>query len=247
VSKKPLNKVIGIRLTSYARKIQAATQDLSDHELISSVYEQDFQRVIRIASGNIRARQDPNVLSRNIEEAERKAREAKLSEIAKDETKDSSLKNLHRKIALLTHPDRLAGETSPAERERKENLFRRAATAYDDDDLCDLVLIASELMIPVEDFVEPQKLIMAYDERIEKIQKKIRSIKESYVWIWGESQGNIDMRVRLLEVYLHQTGHGKIDEQILRDIVEHHEAPTDVRKISVRQRETGARPKRLIR
>lgn len=243
--KSPSDKVLGIRLTSHARKLQTAQQDLDDHELISSVYEQDFQRVIRIASGNIRATQDPKTLAKNIEEA-KKLQEEESKDVP-DDNKDSSLKNLHRRIALLTHPDRLISEPSPAEKERKEALFKRAAQAYDDDDLCELVLIAAELKIPVEDFVEPQKLIMAYDDKIGIIQKKIKSIKGSYVWIWGESHGNIDMRVKLLDIYLQQTGHSKVDEQILRDIVEHHEAPTDVRKISVRQRETGARPKRLIR
>lgn len=244
-TKSPSDKVLGIRLTSYARKLQTAQQDLNDHELISGVYEQDFQRVIRIAAGNIRASQDPKVLAKNIEEA-KKLQETE-SEEEQDDSKDATIKNLHRKIALQTHPDRLISETSPAEKERKEALFKRAAKAYDDDDLCELVLIAAELKIPVEDFVEPQKLIMAYDDKISEIQKKIKKIKESYVWIWGESHGNVDMRVKLLDIYLQQTGHSKVDEQILRDIVEHHEAPTDVRKISVRQRETGARPKRLIR
>jgi len=246
MSKKPNDKVLGIRLTAQARKLQTAQQDLDDHQLIAGVYEQDFQRVIRIAAGNIRSKHNPEILQKNIEEA--KAKSAEEENIDEDDNENNpTLKNLHRRIALLTHPDRLVSETSAAEKERKEELFKRAAKAYDDQDLCELVLIASELKIAVEDFVDAQTLMMAYDEKISAIQKKVKSIKESYVWIWGESHGNLDMRVRLLDIYLQQTGHAKVDEQILRDIVAHHEEPTDVRNISVRQRETGTRPKRLIR
>jgi hypothetical protein len=246
MSKKPNDKVLGIRLTAQARKLQTAQQDLDDHQLIAGVYEQDFQRVIRIAAGNIRSKHNPEILQKNIEEA--KAKSAEEENIDEDDNENNpTLKNLHRRIALLTHPDRLVSETSAAEKERKEALFKRAAKAYDDQDLCELVLIASELKIAVEDFVDAQTLMMAYDEKISAIQKKVKSIKESYVWIWGESHGNLDMRVRLLDIYLQQTGHAKVDEQILRDIVAHHEEPTDVRNISVRQRETGTRPKRLIR
>jgi hypothetical protein len=246
MSKKPNDKVLGIRLTAQARKLQTAQQDLDDHQLIAGVYEQDFQRVIRIAAGNIRSKHNPEILQKNIEEA--KAKAAEEESIDEDDNESNpTLKNLHRRIALLTHPDRLVSETSAAEKERKEALFKRAAKAYDDQDLCELVLVASELKIAVEDFVDAQTLMMAYDEKISAIQKKVKSIKESYVWIWGESHGNLDMRVRLLDIYLQQTGHAKVDEQILRDIVAHHEEPTDVRNISVRQRETGTRPKRLIR
>jgi hypothetical protein len=246
MSKKPNDKVLGIRLTAQARKLQTAQQDLDDHQLIAGVYEQDFQRVIRIAAGNIRSKHNPEILQKNIEEA--KAKAAEEENIDEDDNESNpTLKNLHRRIALLTHPDRLVSETSAAEKERKEALFKRAAKAYDDLDLCELVLVASELKIAVEDFVDAQTLMMAYDEKISAIQKKVKSIKESYVWIWGESHGNLDMRVRLLDIYLQQTGHAKVDEQILRDIVAHHEEPTDVRNISVRQRETGTRPKRLIR
>jgi hypothetical protein len=246
MSKKPNDKVLGIRLTAQARKLQTAQQDLDDHQLIAGVYEQDFQRVIRIAAGNIRTKHNPEILQKNIEEA--KAKAAEEENIDEDDNESNpTLKNLHRRIALLTHPDRLVSETSAAEKERKEALFKRAAKAYDDQDLCELVLVASELKIAVEDFVDAQTLMMAYDEKISAIQKKVKSIKESYVWIWGESHGNLDMRVRLLDIYLQQTGHAKVDEQILRDIVAHHEEPTDVRNISVRQRETGTRPKRLIR
>jgi hypothetical protein len=246
MSKKPNDKVLGIRLTAQARKLQTAQQDLDDHQLIAGVYEQDFQRVIRIAAGNIRSKHNPEILQKNIEEA--KAKAAEEENIDEDDNESNpTLKNLHRRIALLTHPDRLVSETSAAEKERKEALFKRAAKAYDDQDLCELVLVASELKIAVEDFVDAQTLMMAYDEKISAIQKKVKSIKESYVWIWGESHGNLDMRVRLLDIYLQQTGHAKVDEQILRDIVAHHEEPTDVRNISVRQRETGTRPKRLIR
>ena len=246
MSKKPNDKVLGIRLTAQARKLQTAQQDLDDHQLIAGVYEQDFQRVIRIAAGNIRSKHNPEILQKNIEEAKAKATEEESID-EDDNESNPTLKNLHRRIALLTHPDRLVSETSAAEKERKEALFKRAAKAYDDQDLCELVLVASELKIAVEDFVDAQTLMMAYDEKISAIQKKVKSIKESYVWIWGESHGNLDMRVRLLDIYLQQTGHAKVDEQILRDIVAHHEEPTDVRNISVRQRETGTRPKRLIR
>ena len=240
-----------IKAKSWAKKAEYLRSKLEDHKDIMVIYEEDFNKVIRIAVGNIRVDQDKEVLNRNI--AAEKKRRKSIEEIEKETEIQPGVKdpkrNLYRKIALQTHPDRQGIlDHSEDVASRNEELFKRAMNAHAEDDLSELLIIAHELDLdPFEMGLSVKELQKIYSKMEKKVAKEIQAIENSYIWVWGEAAGNIPMRINLLDAYLRQTGHPPVDQAILRDIIEHHESAPDESVPSIRQRKPGKRPKKLIR
>lgn len=240
-----------IKINSWAKKSKYLRSKLEDHKDILAIYQRDFEVVIKIAVGNIRVEQDQKVLQRNLH-AEAQRRKS-IEEIEKEtEVKPGEKdpkRSLYRRIALETHPDRqgvLNKDTATAE--RNEELFKRAMNAHADDNLTELLMIAHEIDLnPLDLGLTLKELQKIYADLEKSVTSEIKQIENSYVWVWGESAGNVPMRINLLDAYLRQTGHPPVDQSILRDIIEHHETAPDVSVNPGRQRKTGKRPKKLIR
>ena len=72
-----------------------------------------------------------------------------------EDGKSGVIKKLYRKIASMTHPDKLiASSLSPGEIERKEQAFIKAKEAYERENWYSLYSIASELGITPDDIEE---------------------------------------------------------------------------------------------
>lgn len=240
-----------IKINSWAKKSKYLRSKLDDLKDILAIYERDFEVVIRIAVGNIRVEQDQKILKRNLQtEAQR---QKSIEEIEKETEVQPGEKNpkrsLYRKIALETHPDRQGVLNKDSETAaRNEELFKRAMNAHADNNLTELLMIAHEIDLdPLDLGLTLKELQKIYSDLEGNITKEIKQIEGSYVWVWGESSGNIAMRINLLDAYLRQTGHPPVEQSILRDIIEHHESAPDVSVNPGRQRKTGKRPKKLIR
>tara|TARA_R110000824_G_scaffold55257_14_gene152370 strand:+ start:4884 stop:5564 length:681 start_codon:yes stop_codon:yes gene_type:complete len=114
--------------------------------------------------------------------------------------KDKDIKDIFKKIALKTHPDRLEG-VSDEEKEEKTELYKLAAAASRDGDGGALLEIAYELGLDIE--------ISAYKEekwlkrKIKQINKTMMNIKQDVRWIWFHTRE--DGRPRLEEVIEKQT------------------------------------------
>ncbi len=243
-------------LRSAYRKLKFLGEDLDDRKVIFSDYEKDFMRVVRIARGNIKVQQDKKRLQKNIEDAaeyteQKKADEALAEKEFEDNQPDVPQKKLYRKIAMESHPDRHDHMSVPEEeREDLHDVFKRASEAYEADDIPEMLRLALQLDIDIQDLGLSEDEILTYvSKAIQKIQTEVKSMSESFVWMWGTSLGDVEMRVRLLDAYLRQTGHPPISNTLLRDIVTHHEDPKTPEDGSSRRskRKTGTRPKKLIR
>mgnify|MGYP005710514773 FL=1 len=113
-----------------------------------------------------------------------------------------------------------------------------------------MIRIALSLDIDVQDLgLDEDEVVVYIQKAIAKTEKELEQMSESFVWMWGTSEGNVEMRVRLLDAYLRQTGHPPVSNTILRDIVSHHEDPSTPQDGSSkrRKRKPGTRPKKLIR
>jgi len=99
--------------------------------------------------------------------------------------KDKDLKDIFKKIALETHPDRL-GSMSEEEKEERIEMYKLAAEASKEGDGGALLEIAYELGIDIE--------ISAYKEekwlkrKIKKLAKTITDIKQDVRWIWFHTE-----------------------------------------------------------
>jgi len=242
-----------IKVKAWAKRAEYLQSRLSDQQEIFVIYQQDFSRVIRIAAGNIRVEQDIRVLKKNIEAAAAAKKSKSLEEIKKEtEVKPGEKdpgKSLYRKIALETHPDRqVALNNSKEDVLKKEEMFKQAMLAHEEKNIPDLLMIGIKLgMNPLDLGFSVKELRKIYEKMEKKINVEIKKIESSYVWVWGESEGNIPLRLNLLDAYLRQTGHPPVDKSILRDIIEHHESSANEMVPASRQRKVGKRPKKLLR
>ena len=100
-----------------------------------------------------------------------------------EKSKLSELKRLFRKIAELTHPDKVAASGfSDQEATRLEKVFKRALEAYNDDNWYVVYSIALELQIPLD--VESEDYIIWIDEDIRKTLSNISRIGNTVAWMW---------------------------------------------------------------
>lgn len=112
--------------------------------------------------------------------------EAEESEVSEKEIileKESELKNLFRRIAALTHPDKAAAKgTSETEKIRLEKIFMCAKKAYDEGNWYMLYSIAFDLDIPLSDPREEN--IEWVEEDIKNTMAEVSRIANTIVWVW---------------------------------------------------------------
>lgn len=93
--------------------------------------------------------------------------------------KNDNIKKLYRKISKKLHPDKnLMNENSKEE-------FIKLQNAYQEDNLIELILIAEENKIEIDDEIigDPENIEIIKDNII-SFEKKINHIKNSFAWIY---------------------------------------------------------------
>jgi hypothetical protein len=129
-----------------------------------------------------------------IEEEEEEQEREEVDEV-EDEflERDRDLKDLFKKIALKTHPDRLGDDDNV---EHKTELYKEAAAAVRSGDGMALLEIAYELDIQVD--IDPVKEIEWLNKKIRMTQHKVNEMKNTAEWIWYHSDGAERVRVELM-------------------------------------------------
>ncbi len=89
------------------------------------------------------------------------------------------LKKLYRSIAQKTHPDKVQDE-------ELNEIFKLAAEAVDEENWMLLVELAGELRLDI-DFLSDETL-EAVEQSIERNQKQISGIKNSFSYIWSKQK-----------------------------------------------------------
>ena len=118
-----------------------------------------------------------------------------------EDGKSGVIKKLYRKIASMTHPDKLiASSLSPGEIERKEQAFIKAKEAYERENWYSLYSIASELGITPDDIEE--KHIEWIEEDIRLAMGRISKIGQLFTWVWYVSDE--EQRKQIIDQYLKQ-------------------------------------------
>ena len=116
---------------------------------------------------------------------------------------EKDLKTLYRKIATQTHPDKLINEEVEAARERKKRLFLEAREALENKDYYKLSQVADELGIELPRPTRQQLVWMRKEKK--KIEKTIKSITETYEWVYGEAEA-ADARNNIFHSYVKVIG-----------------------------------------
>ena len=126
-------------------------------------------------NNNINEKQNNNSNSKN--DSESIDSEDIDSEDIKSPEETTPIQNFSNKlkklISLKSHPDKVKG---------KEELFKQAMKAWDEDDLFNLIYVAGTLNITI-----PKNLPNSvYKEAISKMESKKKNLLNTYAWMWFE-------------------------------------------------------------
>ena len=128
------------------------------------------------------------------QEEKEKEEQEELEEVEEEFLeRDKDLKELFKKIALKTHPDRLGEEDG---KEYKTELYKEAAGAVKSGDGMTLLEIAYELGIEVS--IEPEKELEWLNKKIRSIQHSVSEMQNTAEWIWYHSDGAERVRVEMM-------------------------------------------------
>jgi len=136
-------------------------------------------------------------------EENRKEQEREINRIEHEDVlpKDKDLKDLFKKIALKTHPDKLRN-MDEEEADILTELYKEAASAAEVGDGMALLEIAYELGIKVD--IDPAKETEWLSKKVLMLQEDISEMKNTAEWIWGHSDGA--ERVRVEKMVMSQLG-----------------------------------------
>ena len=135
--------------------------------------------------------------------------EDRQKEISKKSDAPDWARKLFKKIALMTHPDRISDDHL---RESMQKNFMRANRALEDGKMDDLLGVAIELNVDAG--LDDEALIPLLKAKIESCRKSIQEIESTPEWIWGESLGMRAQRVALLAMLLNERGLQLTPEQV---------------------------------
>lgn len=119
--------------------------------------------------------------------------DSKPEENKDKKTKSNELKSLYRKIAKKTHPDKKTGNST---------LFEQSARAYSENNLGDLLEIASDANVSI-----PKDLltnaVTLLEDNISSIEDKIKHHKSTTAWSWYKSKNDEDKKVIIINILKH--------------------------------------------
>lgn len=95
-------------------------------------------------------------------------------------------KELFKKIATVTHPDKLLN-APPPEREIKEKKFLEASKAVEEDRIFSLHNIAKEVGIELPEISEIQ--ILLFEDEVSLNKQKVENLKKTWAWAWQKATG----------------------------------------------------------
>jgi len=110
-------------------------------------------------------------------------------------------KKLFKKIALMTHPDRVNDDLM---KEKLRKVFLRASQAIESADMDDLIGVALELNLDAG--LDDEQLIPMLEGKIKKTKHEITQVESSVEWIWGEAYGLPEIRANILTNVLKKEG-----------------------------------------
>tara|TARA_Y100001938_G_scaffold144848_1_gene220319 strand:- start:836 stop:1519 length:684 start_codon:yes stop_codon:yes gene_type:complete len=128
------------------------------------------------------------------EEEKRKEKEREDNRIDHEDVlpQDKDLKDLFKKIALKTHPDKLR-DMDDDEAEMLTEMYKDAAGAAEVGDGMALLEIAYELGIKVN--VDPEKEVEWLSKKVLMLQEEVSEMKNTAEWIWYNSEGSERERI----------------------------------------------------
>ena len=120
---------------------------------------------------------------------------------------DPEYKKLFKEIAKFTHPDKLKNKSN-FEKKIKLDLFDKAKDALENDDLLSLRDIAESLNIALNQ--PTRKDVESLKNKIQKSEKKISDIKNSFPWVWYHEEDTFKKN-NIINIFLSRLNKANLD------------------------------------
>ncbi len=136
----------------------------------------------------------------------------------KDDSRNmgAAFKNLQKKIARQTHPDRYVQSADDVKQEM-EDIFKEAMQAAQDGDAGRLVEIAVRLNIEFDE--DDEMLLEAVKKSADNIESKINALQKTPQYAWSINSKNLDMRAAMLDAVLKSMGHN-VGQNVIIHVLE---------------------------
>lgn len=121
------------------------------------------------------------------EEHSEESRDEEIKTIGANKKVSKETRSLFKKIAKITHPDKML-DLDDDEREERDILYLTAQRAAQDDDLATLIEVAIELGI--DSGIAEETQVKIIEQKINFIREKIHNIKQTASWVWYHSDGD---------------------------------------------------------
>ncbi|MCS5551082.1 MAG: hypothetical protein NZ811_06145, partial [Gammaproteobacteria bacterium] len=94
--------------------------------------------------------------------------------------KSETLRKLYRRISKISHPDKVESEFLTA-------YFKKASTAYSEDDVAELFTIATTLEIEISD-INSEDIAAELEKSILDKSNQTMSYKRTLAWAWANAE-----------------------------------------------------------
>lgn len=170
-----------LELKSLLSKLVATEDEITMVDAINDEYLSEFLgQVDSIANKLNLKRNELPIVDQTTELSSEK-------EIFKSTNMPEDIKKVYRKIVIMTHPDKNLDKPEK-EKEVLSEIFDRAAKAFDETDIIELLKICKELNI--EGFELGHDHLNVIKERIKQLDGKLDSIKKSSLYTWYTLDGD---------------------------------------------------------
>jgi len=111
-------------------------------------------------------------------------------------------KKLFRKIAMITHPDKVPDNLDQSVKDKFLSMYQKSKILIDEGDYVGLIIIASDLNIDISSLeIKDSKI---FKEKQSDLERSISELKKSIYWIWFHSSD--DKRNEIIKEFIKQSG-----------------------------------------
>ena len=156
-------------------KSQYISEDFLETEEEMSKYKDEFYKEFPEEHKRMMTKREENTTqtSGSVDNLD----EEYTQDIKEEHSQSAMTKALYRRITKITHPDKV-------ESEFLTSYFKKASTAYSEEDISELFTIASVLDIDTSD-LDPINIIGELENSIQSKQLQTLAMKSSLAWKWA--------------------------------------------------------------
>ena len=187
------------RIKKFLFLIRYLIEEKSEIELLCNIAKREIESSITQAHYDMNV-WDPN-LDKGVQVNKKQNAKNAPSALQNNSSHPKWIKNIYRKIALETHPDRLSKEVDKKIAKKLLSDYQEAKKCLDSYEYVEVIMIADDNNI---DIYSHDIDISVFNRKQEAISKSILSLKNSLYWKW--TQSTEDQKEEILKDFIRSQG-----------------------------------------